>query len=93
MADVDDAYLRDLLEWVQQNESVEEDIGEFLKAFAASHNETLYQLAKREPATALAICEMLFEMVEELYDDSEEVREGFVKTQPKPPRDPKQLLL
>ena len=88
----EEIYLAELLEWVQQNEGTDEDIGAFLKAFVASHDETLYQLAEREPATALGICEMLFEMVEELYDDSEEIRERFVRTQPKPPPDPRQLL-
>lgn len=86
-----DPYLTDLLEWVQQNEQ-EAGVGEFLAAYAASHGETLYKLAEHHPDDALALCEMLFEMVEELYDDADEVREGFLRTQPKPERDKRQLL-
>lgn len=91
MSDVDQEYLTELLTWVQQNER-EEGVGEFLAAYASSHGETLYQLAKHNPEDALSLCEMLFEMVEELYDDSEEIREGFLRVQPKPERDKRQLL-
>jgi uncharacterized lipoprotein YajG len=92
MPDDEDNYLAELLEWVQQHEA-EEGVGEFLKAYEANHGETLYALAKTNPNDALVICEMLFEMVEELYDDSDEMHQYFSETQPKPPPDERQLLL
>lgn len=92
MSEDERAYLTELLEWVQQN-AHEESVGEFVQAFARNHGETLYDLAERKPEDALTICEMLFEMVEETPEDGEEMREYFLKTQPKPQPDAKQFLL